>query len=68
MSHSPLLKMQNLCGIYTVYSAFHLFLVLQTKMNNVQDGKISIDFFQCEKLLLPNRKFRLKLIRERPNF
>ena len=30
--------------------------------------KLAIDLFQCEKLLLPNRKIRLKLIRARPNF
>ena len=31
-------------------------------------GKLTIDLFQCEKLLLPNTKIRLKLIRARPNF
>lgn len=31
-------------------------------------GRLAIDFFQCEKLLLPNTKLRLKLIRSRPNF
>ena len=31
-------------------------------------GKLAIDLFQCEKLLLPNTKVRLKLIRARPNF
>ena len=31
-------------------------------------GKLAIDLFQCEKLLLPNTKIRLKLIRARPNF
>ena len=30
--------------------------------------KLAIDLFQCEKLLLPNTKVRLKLIRARPNF
>ena len=31
-------------------------------------GKLAIDLFQCEKLLVPNTKVRLKLIRARPNF
>ena len=31
-------------------------------------GKLAIDLFQCEKLLLPNTKIRLKLIQARPNF
>ena len=31
-------------------------------------GKLAIDLFQCEKLLLSNTKVRLKLIRARPNF
>ena len=31
-------------------------------------GKLATDLFQCEKLLLPNTKVRLKLIRARPNF
>ena len=31
-------------------------------------GKLAIDLFQCENLLLPNTKPRLKLIRARPNF
>ena len=31
-------------------------------------GNLAIDLFQCEKLLLPNTKFRLKLIRARTNF
>ena len=31
-------------------------------------GKLAIALFQCEKLLLPNTKVRLKLIRARPNF
>ena len=31
-------------------------------------GKLPIDLFQCEKLLLPNTKIRLKLIRARPSF
>ena len=30
--------------------------------------KLAIDLFQCEKLLLPNTKVRLKLIRARSNF
>ena len=31
-------------------------------------GKLSVDFFTTEKLLLPKTKLRLKLIRSRPNF
>ena len=31
-------------------------------------GRLAIDFFTCEKLLLPNTKVRIKLIRARPNF
>ena len=31
-------------------------------------GKLAIDLFECEKLLLPSTKVRLKLIRARPNF
>ena len=31
-------------------------------------GKLAIDLFQCENLLLPNTKIRLKLIRARPSF
>ena len=31
-------------------------------------GKLAIDLFQCEKILLPNTKIRLKLIRARPSF
>ena len=31
-------------------------------------SKLAIDLFQCEKLLLPNTKVRLKLIRGRPKF
>ena len=31
-------------------------------------GKLAIDLFQSEKLLFPNTKVRLKLIRARPNF
>ena len=31
-------------------------------------GKLAIDLFQCDKLLLPNTKIRLKFIRARPNF
>ena len=31
-------------------------------------GKLPNDLFQCENLLLPNTKVRLKLIRARPNF
>ena len=31
-------------------------------------GKLAIDLFTCEKLLLPNTKVRIKLIRARPNF
>ena len=31
-------------------------------------GKLALDLFQCEKLLLPNSKVRLKLICTRPTF
>lgn len=31
-------------------------------------GKLSIDAFTCEKLLLPKTRVRIKLIRSRPNF
>ena len=31
-------------------------------------GKLAIDLLTCDKLLLPNTKVRLKLIRARPNF
>ena len=31
-------------------------------------GRLAIDLFTCEKLLLPNTKVRIKLIRARPNF
>ena len=31
-------------------------------------GKLAIDLFQWVKLLLPNTKVRLKLIRAKPNF
>ena len=31
-------------------------------------GKLAIDFFTCEKLLLPITKVRVKIIRARPNF
>ena len=31
-------------------------------------GRLAIDLFTCEKLLLPNTKARIKLIRARPNF
>ena len=37
MIHKPLQKMQNLCGFYTIYAAFHLFKFLQTNLNNVLD-------------------------------
>ena len=30
--------------------------------------RLAIDLFTCEKLLLPNIKVRIKLIRGRPNF
>ena len=32
------------------------------------DGRLAIDLFTCEKLLLPKTKVRIKLIRARPNF
>ena len=31
-------------------------------------GRLAIDLFTCEKLLLPKTKVRIKLIRARPNF
>ena len=31
-------------------------------------GRLAIDFFTCEKLLLPKTKVQIKLIRARPNF
>ena len=31
-------------------------------------GRLAIDLFTCEKLLLPKTKVRIKLIRSRPNF
>ena len=31
-------------------------------------GRLALDLFTCEKLLLPNTKVRIKLIRARPNF
>ena len=31
-------------------------------------GRLSVDLFTCEKLLLPKTKVRIKLIRARPNF
>ena len=31
-------------------------------------GRLAIDLFTCKKLLLPNTKVRIKLIRARPNF
>ena len=37
MIHRPLQKMENLCGLYTIYAAFHLFKFLQTNLNNVHD-------------------------------
>ena len=37
MKHRPLQKMQNFCGFYTIYAAFHLFKFLQTNLNNVHD-------------------------------
>ena len=40
MIHRPLQKMQNLCGFYTIYAAFHLFKFLQTNLNNVHDKHV----------------------------
>ena len=37
MIHRPPQKMQNLCGFYTIYAAFHLIQFLQTNLNNVHD-------------------------------
>ena len=31
-------------------------------------GRLAIDLFTCEKLLLPNTKVRIKLVRARPNY
>ena len=31
-------------------------------------GRLTIDLYTCEKLLLPNTKVRMELIRARPNF
>ena len=41
---------------------------LMLKNGTTYYGKLAIDLFQFEKLLLPNTKVRLKLIRARPNF
>ena len=41
---------------------------LLLKNGSTYYGKLAIDLFQCEKLLLPNTKVRLKLIRARPTF
>ena len=41
---------------------------LLLKNGSTYYGKLAIDLFQCEKLLLPNTKVRLKLIRARSNF
>ena len=40
---------------------------LLLKNGSTYYGKLAIDLFQCEKLLLPNTKVRLRLIRARPN-
>ena len=37
MIQRPLQEMENLCGFYTIYAAFHLFKFLQTNLNNVHD-------------------------------
>ena len=37
MIQRPLQKMENLCGFYTNYAAFHLYKFLQTNLNNVHD-------------------------------
>ena len=37
MIHRPIQKMQNVCGLYTIYAAFRLFKCLQTNLNNVHD-------------------------------
>ena len=44
MIQSPLQKMENLCGFYTIYAAFHLFKILQTNLNNVHDVHV-LNFF-----------------------
>ena len=41
---------------------------LLLKNGSTYYGKLAIDLFQCETLLLPTTKVRLKLIRARPNF
>ena len=41
---------------------------LLLKNGSTYYGKLAIDLFQCEKLLLPNTKVRLKLICARPNY
>ena len=42
MIHRQLQKMQDLCGFYTTYAAFHLFKFLQTNLNNVHDVQVLI--------------------------
>ena len=41
---------------------------LLMKNGSTYDGKLAFDLLQCEKLLLPNTKVRLTLIRAKPNF
>ena len=40
---------------------------LLLKNGSTYCGKLAVDLFQCQKLLLPNTKTTLKLIRARPN-
>ena len=40
MIHRPHQKMQNFCGFYTIYAAFHLFKFLRTNLNNVNDAHV----------------------------
>ena len=49
--------------------------VFKERSKNIADdqvvtlyGRLAIDFFQCEKMLMPGTRIRLKLIRSRPNF
>ena len=41
---------------------------LSLKSGTTNYGKLAIELFQCEKWLLPNTKFRRKMIRARSNF
>ena len=41
---------------------------LRSGITSSLNGKLAIDLFTCEKILLPKTKVRIKLIRARPNF